>query len=184
MSQAPHSIATHPFLDLLRHDTWATRKVLDLCGDLSHEQFHREFEIGHATLHANLTHMVGAMRRWADRVAQRHLRPSIEKPPEFRERSPLLLTELLSTAAADLESIALAIVADGSSSKLIAFTFQSPEGLQSINVTRQAALLHVATHGQHHRSQCFNMLRHLDRTIDSGDFDVIEWYVQQQRGNS
>ena len=67
---------------LLAHDTWGTRKLLELCRPLSHEQFHRKFEIGLGSLHETLTHMVSTMRRWADRLENRPPRPALHKIAE------------------------------------------------------------------------------------------------------
>lgn len=56
---------------LLAHDTWGTRKLLELCRPLSREQFHRRFEIGLGSLHETLTHIISTMRRWSDRLENR-----------------------------------------------------------------------------------------------------------------
>jgi len=164
-----------PILTLLRHDAWATRRVLALCAAFTRDQFHQPFPIGLGSLHANLTHIVGAMRRWADRIAARPLRNSLDKPPEARDRSPLLLTELLDEAARDLQHLAAAAAADGSLHAPVDFVFHAPGGQETLRLPRQNALLHVATHGQHHRTQCLNMLRHLGHELDSGDYDLVEW---------
>lgn len=174
-------------MDLLtllgEHDAWATRKLLNQCAVLSREQFHRPFEIGHGSLHANLTHIVGAMRRWADRIDARTVRPSIEQPPEARERSPLRLSELLEEALADLAGIRARMLAQGPAAldREIVFSFKGPTGEQSLHVTAGAAIVHLHTHGQHHRTQCLNMLRHLGYPSDSGDYDVIEWSLRRAR---
>ena len=51
-----------PLQILLSHDRWATAQLLDACGKLSADQFHRRFDIGPGSLHDTLTHIVGAMR--------------------------------------------------------------------------------------------------------------------------
>jgi uncharacterized damage-inducible protein DinB len=62
---------THdPYLALLAHNHWATGEILDRCRPLSHEQFHQSFDIGPGSLHDTLTHIISAMRRWADRIAE------------------------------------------------------------------------------------------------------------------
>ena len=60
-----------PLSALLAHNLWATRLILERCRGLSSDQFLRPFPIGpadHGGLHAILTHIIGAMRRWADRI--------------------------------------------------------------------------------------------------------------------
>ena len=48
-----------------------------------------------------------------------------------------------------------------------------PDG-STIQFTRAAAMVHVTTHGMHHRAQALNMLRHLGVKQDQ-DFDPVEW---------
>lgn len=129
--------------------------------------------IGHGSLHNNLTHIVGAMRRWNDRIAGGVLRPSIELPPEAKERTPGRLIELLEEANTELSATLHAAIPD--LSRRVLFTYPATDGDRTINLTAGAAFCHLYTHGQHHRSQCLNMLRQLGYPTDSGDFDVIEW---------
>lgn len=70
----PHS----PYEILLGHNLWATRVVLQAAAALDADAFQQRFEIGPGSLHDTLRHIVGAMLRWADRIADRPLRASIE----------------------------------------------------------------------------------------------------------
>jgi len=167
---------------LQAHDAWATRKMLSACAKLSSEEFRREFEIGHGSLHNNLTHIIGAMRRWADRIAQRTLRPSIERPPEARDRSPTRLLEMFEEAAADVRGVVASLVASGELDRRIDFTFDGPTSTQTVTLPARVALVHLHTHGQHHRTQCLNMLRHLGYPSDSSDYDAVEWHVRGRGG--
>jgi uncharacterized damage-inducible protein DinB len=125
---------SEPLLLALEHNAWATHEVLRACTALGDEQWHQRFEMGSGSLHDTLTHVVGAMFRWADRIDEppRAVRPSIE---DGSRRTPAELT----------------------------------------------TLLHVTTHGMHHRAQCLNMLRHLavpgvsDRLPE---IDVLEWQIR------
>jgi uncharacterized damage-inducible protein DinB len=63
---------------LLSHDRWATAQLLDACGRLSADQFHRRFEIGPGSLHDTLMHVVGAMRAWTERLAGTEPRSRLE----------------------------------------------------------------------------------------------------------
>jgi uncharacterized damage-inducible protein DinB len=49
-----------------------------------------------------------------------------------------------------------------------------PSGHPEYRFTRGAALVHVTTHGMHHRGQVFNMLRRIGRPINC-DLDPVEW---------
>ncbi len=167
-------------LDLvLRHNAWATSEVLRACAGLAHEHWHRRFEIGPGSLHDTLTHIVGAMFRWADRIdgPPREVRPSIE---DGSRRTPARLLALLDLAAGDLEASAATARARGLETALDITLAGS-----ACRFTLGAMLMHVTSHGMHHRAQCLNMLRQLavpgvsDRLPD---IDVLEWEVT--RGDS
>ncbi|MBM4053002.1 MAG: hypothetical protein FJ270_09740 [Planctomycetes bacterium] len=163
---------------LLRHDAWATREVLRACSRLTDEQWRRRFEIGPGSLHDTLTHVVGAMLRWADRIdgPPTELRPSIESGVQ---RTPAELLRLLDTAASGLAASAERARARG-----LGTEFEVTLAGQAHRFTRGAALVHVATHGMHHRAQCLNMLRHLAVPGVSDclpEIDPLDW---QLRANS
>lgn len=71
---------SEPLLLALEHNAWATHEVLRACTALGDEQWHQRFEMVPGSLHDTLTHVVGAMFRWADRIdgPPRAVRPSIE----------------------------------------------------------------------------------------------------------
>jgi uncharacterized damage-inducible protein DinB len=147
---------------LLTHDRWATRQVLDACAKLTPEQFHRRFEMGPGSLHDTVTHMLAAMRVWADLLAGREQRERLEGTTRSVEE----LVRLQDEIADDLESSARAHPLDGVVVRVRA-------GL-SFPITRGAVLTHVATHGMHHRAQCLNMLRHLG-VSPLPPSSVVEW---------
>jgi len=91
----------------LEHNAWATREVLRTCAALDDDAWHRRFEMGPGSLHDTLTHIIGAMFRWADRIdgPPREVRPSIE---DGSRRTPTELMTLLDGAAADLAASAQA----------------------------------------------------------------------------
>jgi uncharacterized damage-inducible protein DinB len=155
---------------LCDHNLWATRVLLDRSRPLTHEQFHRRFEIGPGSIHDTLRHIIGAMRRWADRIGARPLRESIE-----RNGRPLAIDDLLallSSADADLRSVTRELDASGRWSEPMEFVM--PDG-PTYHFSRAAALLHVLTHGMHHRAQILNMRRQLGLPPLGLDLDVVEW---------
>ncbi|MGQ0549460.1 MAG: DinB family protein [Armatimonadota bacterium] len=91
---------------LLRHNAWATRVLLERCRSLTPQQVQQRFDIGPESLHDTLRHIIGAMLRWSDRIADRPVRESEMMRAEFL-----------------------------------------PE-----HFTRGTALVHVLTHGMHHRA--------------------------------
>jgi uncharacterized damage-inducible protein DinB len=161
-----------PLSIALEHNAWATRELLQSCAALDDEQWNRRFEMGLGSLHDTLTHVVGAMFRWADRIdgPPRTVRPSIE---DGSRRTPAELMVLLDRAASELAASAERARARGLETGL-----DVTLAGQVYRFTLGAMLVHVTTHGMHHRAQCLNMLRRLavpgisDRLPE---IDVLEW---------
>jgi uncharacterized damage-inducible protein DinB len=142
-----------PLQILLRHDRWATTQILDACGKLTADQFHRRFDIGPGSLHDTLTHMLGAMRVWTDTLAGADPpRPRLEA--DGQRRTPEQLRSLLQESWRELTAEARRRPLD----ELV--TRRTRDG-RTIQLTRAAVLTQVTTHGMHHRAQCLNMLRQL-----------------------
>lgn len=184
MPNAPLSF--DPLDILLRHDHWGTRRVLEVCRELSPAQFQQRFDMGPGSLHDTLAHVIGAMRRWADRLTQRPIRPAIDNPPrnvgmpsEYRIRTPDELIALLDPAAAELATIAVDLRRPGGLGldSEISFALDNT----TYRTTRGAGLVHVTTHGTHHRAQCLNMLRRLGvRALP--ELTVVDWQAEVESG--
>jgi len=156
---------------LLEHNAWATRVLLERCRALTPEQFSRRFEMGPGSLHDTLRHIIGAMLRWSDRIADRTLRSTIEVDSALR--SPDELLALLDRAAAELGAVARSMREARRLDEVMEVTFGTAA---PIRFTRGTAIVHVMTHGAHHRAQALNMLRQLGiRPDDLPDLDAIEW---------
>jgi uncharacterized damage-inducible protein DinB len=140
---------SNPIDVLLGHDQWATRNIIETCSHLSHEQFHQRFEMGPGSLHDTTTHIVTAIRVWADLLAGREQRPRLEGT----ERTTAELLSLLDEAAADFSALAAQYPLDD-------VVTRQREG-KTFRLSRSGVIAHVATHGMHHRAQCLNMLRQL-----------------------
>jgi len=174
MSSHHRHASSEPLSIALEHNSWATREVLRACAALDDSQWHRRFEMGPGSLHDTLTHIVGAMFRWADRIdgPPRAVRPSIE---DGSRRTPAQLMTLLDGAAADL-----AASAERARERGLGTAIDVTLGGRAYRFTLGAMLVHVTTHGMHHRAQCLNMLRQLavpgvsDRLPE---IDVLEWQL-------
>lgn len=181
--------ASDPLDIMLAYDHWATRRLLGLCAPLSREQFHRRFPIGPGSLHDAVTHIIGCVLRWSDRIDGVQVRPSIERPPPWypeeadgRDRTVAELADLADGAAAGIAAVATRARERGLGG-VIRITLESPDGPETYSFTRAAALLHAATHGTHHRAQCLNMLRHLGVPGVSDaipDFDITDWQYETE----
>jgi uncharacterized damage-inducible protein DinB len=155
---------TDPIDILLAHDKWATTQILNACAALTHDQFHRHFDMGPGSLHDTTTHILGAMRSWGDLLAGRDFQPRLEGT----ERSAPELLSLLETVTADFAASARAYPLDG-------LVTRSRDG-KSYTFPRVSVITHVTTHGMHHRAQCLNMLRHVGIT-PLPQSSVLQWML-------
>ncbi len=155
-----------PIRILLTTNTWATHQVLKACAALSDAQFHQRFEMGCGSLHDTLTHILGAMKGWGDLLAGREQGERLEAG----RRSVEAMSTLLDDIAADLEASANAHPLDE--------VVSGARGGRSYSFTRGGVLVHVTTHGMHHRAQCLNMLRQLG--VDPlPPTAVVEWILME-----
>ena len=187
---------SHDPLDiLLKHDHWGTKRLLEVCATLSPDQFHARFDIGPGCLHDTLAHVIGAMRRWADRIAQRSLRPSFDRPvkpgtqpgPDVKTLTPAQLLAALDESAADLAAVAdLCRRPQDQGGLGLDSIIEVPFGSTVYRFTRGVALVHVLTHGTHHRAQCLNMLRRLGLPDLAGDglpeVAAADWQAEVETG--
>jgi uncharacterized damage-inducible protein DinB len=135
---------------LLSHDRWATVQILDVCGRLTDDQFHRAFDIGPGSLHDTLTHILGATRTWTETLGGWEPRPRPEG--DGQRRAPAQLRGLLDQAWRELS-------AEAGRRPLTELVTRRLRDGRTVQLTRAAVLAHVTTHGMHHRAQCLNMLR-------------------------
>jgi uncharacterized damage-inducible protein DinB len=142
---------SNPVEILLQHDRWATHNILKACTALTHEQFHRRFEMGPGSLHNTTTHIVAVLRFWATVLAGGDFIDM--EPDEKMERTPDQLLVLHDERAAEFAAIAR-------QHPLEEQIVRQHEG-RTYTYTRGLLVTHVATHNMHHRAQCLNMLRHL-----------------------
>lgn len=159
---------------LLGHNHWATSLLVDSCAALTDEQLHRRFDIGPGTIHDTLRHIIGAMLRWADRIAARPVRPSIEDSPQ--PRSVGELRALLDQAAVELDTVAREIGAADLWHEPIEFADRDGKRYR---FSRAAAMMHVLTHGVHHRAQVVHLRKCLGLPPLGLDLDPVEWECVQ-----
>jgi uncharacterized damage-inducible protein DinB len=142
--------ASDPQAILLAHDRWATRNILEACSKLTHEQFHKRFEMGPGSLHDTTTHILGAMRAWTQILMGEQPGPRLEAGGQ---RSVAELLQLLEQCADAFSAEIRRLPLDQTVSR-------TREGITR-TFTRGAVLVQVTTHAMHHRAQCLNMLRHV-----------------------
>ncbi len=151
---------------LLGHDAWTTRQLLLRCRDLSDEQIHRRFDVGHESVHATLVHVVGNVRIWTDLMAG---------TPRTVDRSwrGLPVDELIArhhAAAADFATLDRRIRDEGRLDEEWTDTLDDPPTAKSYG----GAIAHVLTHDMHHRGELLHMLHRLGLP-DLPEGDVLTW---------
>jgi uncharacterized damage-inducible protein DinB len=155
-----------PFEILLAHDRWATQQILLACEKLTHEQFHKPFEMGPGSLHATTTHILSAQRLWADVLSGQ---PSTARMDQSgKEFTPAELLKLH-------EEIAEGFAKEAHGHPVDEMVHRERGG-KTYSFTRGAVITHVMTHGTHHRAQCLNMLRHLG-VAPLPKSSVLEWMI-------
>ncbi len=161
---------------LLEHDAWTTRELLMCCRGVSDEAWSRPFEMGPGSLGATFAHVVGTMEHWADRVGDR---PDRDEYTGGSAPSPGVddLLDRLDAAATDLRAVARGVTASERLDEIMQLTYQGT----TYRFTRGIALIHVATHGMHHRAQILNMLRHVGVEHDI-EGDAITWELELGSG--
>lgn len=153
---------------LLRHDAWTTRQLLARCQNLSDEQLDREFDIGHRTVRATLSHVIRNVEVWSRLMA----------PLPLTESSGRSLSELAAKfdrAAADLAAVARGIALRSAWDERFWDTLDEPP----VEKTFGGGIAHIITHSMHHRAQLLYMLRRLG-VADLPEGDVLSWEHQAQ----
>jgi uncharacterized damage-inducible protein DinB len=160
-------LGSDPLRIQLAHDRWATRQLIDACGRLTADQFHRRFDIGPGSLHDTVAHVIGAMQTWTQTLAGQQQGPRIDH--DGQRRTPEALRELHAAAFDGLSTEAARRPLD----EIVARRLRTG---REVRMTRGAVLTHVTTHGMHHRAQCLNMLRRLG--VDPlPPSSVTEWTI-------
>lgn len=157
------SPTTDPLLVMLAHNEWANAAVIEACAPLPDAQLDRPFEMGLGTLRETVTHTIAAMRIWSDRLGRRDPRPWLDAAPGI---GPAEWRTLNREACEDLRATALA----GPMDEVI----EVRRAEKVWRYPRAHLIVHVATHGVHHRAQCINMLRHLGVT-DLPPSSALQW---------
>lgn len=144
-----------PILERLTgHDAWTTRKLLTLSAMLSDADLDRDFDIGHRTLRRTFAHLVGNMECWCDLMAGRPQRHPAGSTPSNRIAD---LIERLDVVAEQLLWLCVEVTATCGEDAYFIDYLDDPPRRKPLG----AGLVHVATHGMHHRAQCLYLMRRL-----------------------
>lgn len=144
-----------------------------LSAELSDADLDREFDIGHRSLRRTFCHVVGNMECWCDLMTH--------KPQRYASGAMLSntiadLIERLDIVAEQLVSLGRTVAERHQENADFVDNLDQPPRRKPLG----AGLVHIATHGMHHRAQCLYILRMLGvKNLIEGD--ALSW-EQNYRG--
>jgi uncharacterized damage-inducible protein DinB len=156
---------------LLGHDAWTTRQLLERAGTLSDEQLDQEFDIGHRTVRQTFAHIIWNIECWTDLMQGRgvHSRPA-------SHQSLALLQERHEAASSEFFRFAREVVDQDRLDETFLDTLDDPPTEKSLG----CVIVHLATHGMHHRAQLLFMMRRLGvENLPEGD--ALSWELSLRR---
>lgn len=139
---------------LLEHNQRTNIRLIEQSSTLSDAQLDQEFDLGHRTVRATLDHIIENIEWWTDLMSLRSKRTF-----ESLSEDPLSLVGLLQrleTVSAEFAALARQVQAEGRlDDKWL------PREDQNATYRNGTTIVHVITHGAHHRSQVIHMLKRL-----------------------
>jgi uncharacterized damage-inducible protein DinB len=153
---------------LLRHDAWTTRAMLRASSELSDAALDREFDIGHKTLRRTFAHVVWNMECWCDLMYGWPQR-KVTHDSMGRDTIAGLMTRL-EQVSQELLALGLDVERKRREEEFFVDYIADPHRKKPFG----AGLVHIATHGMHHRAQCIYMMRQLGiQNLVEGD--ALSW---------
>ena len=139
---------------LLQHDSWTTRKLLELSINLSDTELDREFDIGHRSLRRTFQHIVANMECWCDLMCG--------KPQRLQAgaSSGNSISEMIcrvDVVGGELLALGRRTEHEKREDEYFVDYLDDPPRRKPLG----AGLVHLATHGMHHRAQCLFIMRKL-----------------------
>lgn len=154
---------------LLGHDTWATGQLLEISRGLPDEALDQQFDLGHRTLRRTFAHIIRNTQVWTDLMLARDVRQPLPFPPTLE-----FLIHEHSAASHDLLRLARSISNAGQLDDTFLDVLDHPPRAKTFGGT----IVHLATHGMHHRAQLRIMLRQLG-VGELPELDALEWEMSQ-----
>lgn len=150
---------------LLGHDSWTTRRFLEIASELADADLDREFDLGHKSVRRTFEHLIWNIECWTDLMNGRAVR---ERPEHGSSLETLLARHNL--ADAEFQSLAREIADDDRWDETFVDTLDVPPTEKTLG----GVIVHLATHGMHHRAQLLFMLRRLG-VQDLPEGDALSW---------
>lgn len=159
---------------LLGHDAWTTRRLLELAALLDDAQLDQQFDIGHRTVRRTLEHIIWNIECWTDLMTRRQVRSR----PAASTSIPMLI-ERHAAASAELLQLGRQIVDNRRLDERYLDTLDDPPTEKPFGGT----IVHLATHGMHHRAHLLYMLRRLG-VEELPEGDALRWERSLPAGTS
>jgi uncharacterized damage-inducible protein DinB len=157
---------------LLAYDAWANRQLLTACHAVAQEQFDAALEIGPGSLSATVSHLIGSMFFFADRLSRRAPRPRWNQ--DARQTLDTL-TPMLEQAIQELQTAVADALRTHALTDILNWTDTDMEPANPLDqITYAVALVQIIDHGIHHRTQAMTMLRQLGVEAAT-DWHPFEW---------
>ena len=170
----------HPFLDtLFAYDRWATRAILEVCVELTQEEFERPLHIGPGSLERTLTHLVSALFFFVDRLERRVPRPRLEK--DGRTKTAAELLEWFTQADREFNAAIARTIDTHALTDILNWTSTDEGEIDPEDQVPYAlALAQMIDHGIQHRTQATDMLELLGKGLPQ-ELSPFVWDEVQRR---
>lgn len=150
---------------LLGHDAWTTNQLLELAEQLDDHQLDHEFDIAHRSVRRTLAHLIGNVECWTDLMKENGVRPAAAPHP-----SVAILKARYHSASAEFLKLAREIVDSNRLDETFLDVLDRPPQAKTFG----GAILHLATHGMHHRAHLLFMMKRLGvEGLPEGD--ALSW---------
>lgn len=156
----------------LGYESWMIRHMILRATELSTEQLHQEFDIGHRTLHKTVTHIIANIEIWTDLIYERPVR---ELPPIADNAQSYL--QRLESAIVEFEQRARQLAAENRLDDFYVDVLDNPPQKKSFGGT----LLHLLTHTTVHRWEMQHILQRLG-VKDLLEGDALGWEWRKMHG--
>lgn len=167
----------------LDYEVETTRYFIEKCRDLTHEQLHQTFDIGHGNLYDTIVHIINNTGGWTQLMREVPMGRPDESPEENAEEGEGNasaddaganevdgLLEGYDAVTAYFVGTVKSIVADNR----LDDTFNDPRWGDPVPTRLDRAILHVLTHNTGHHQELQHMLQRLG-VQNMRDGDLMEW---------
>ncbi|HET8845354.1 MAG TPA: DinB family protein [Ktedonobacteraceae bacterium] len=155
----------------LGYEAATLRHFIGRCREVSPDQLHQQFDIGHSTIHETLVHIISNLESWTDLMRGHPVRqfPPVETVDDYVRR--------FDDAIADFSSCARQLARENRLDDFYTDVLDNPPTKKTFGGT----LLHVLTHTTVHRWEIQHMLQRVGlRNLIEGDALGWEQHIQRQ----